>query len=258
MGYSLRVNAKNRYRVPSRLQPAVRVLTECAASSSGYISPSSASTPKSANWWATSRTQADAWEEKERRVFHHDFRTDSMGVAIPYGLYDVQDNRGALIVGVSHDTSAFAAHSIAYWWSSEGSCPHRRATGLWILAHTGGSNGYRTYAWKTELQSQLANAFGLAVTVAHYPTGASKWNPIEPRLFSAISLTWAGEPLNSYQKILNFARTTTTKTGLAVTAYLDRRNYLVGLKSSPDEIAALRLQRHEVLPHWNYSITSQM
>ena len=94
--------------------------------------------------------------------------------------------------------------------------------------------------------------------MAHYPTGASKWNPIEHRLFSAISLNWAAEPLDSYQKILNFARTTTTKTGLAVTAYLDRRNYLVGLKPSPDEIAGLRLQRHEVLPHWNYSITPQL
>jgi transposase-like protein len=106
-----------------------------------------------------------------------------------------------------------------------------RGTGLLILADTGGSNGYRTHAWKTELPSQLANAFGLAVTVAHYPTGASKWNPIEHRLFSAISLHGAAEPLYSHQKILNFART--TKTGLAVTAYLDRRNYLVGLKPFP-------------------------
>src|SRR5262249_61511700 len=106
------------------------------------------------------------------------------------------------------------------------------------------------------LPSQLANAFGFAVPVAHYPAGSSKWNPIEHRLFSAISLNWTAEPLDSYQKILNFART--TKTGLAVTAYLDLRNYLVGLKPSLDEIAALRLQRHEVLPHWNYSITPQM
>jgi len=198
------------------------------------------------------------WDREPRRVFDHDFRTDSIGVAIPYGIYDVQDNRGALIVGVSHDTPAFAAHSIAHWWSREGSLRYRRAKGLLIMADTGGSNSYRTNAWKMEVQSQLANAFGLAVTVAHYPTGASKWNPIEHRLFSAISLNWAGEPLDSYQKILNFARTTTTKTGLSVTAYLDRRQYLTGAKTSPAEFKALRLLPHEILPRWNYSITPQM
>ena len=90
--------------------------------------------------------------------------------------------------------------------------------------------------------------------MAHYPTGASKWNPIEHRLFSALSLNWAGEPLDSYQKVLNFARTTTTTTGLSVTAYFDRRHYPTGVKPSPDELASLRLQRHELLPNWNYTI----
>jgi len=107
------------------------------------------------------------------------------------------------------------------------------------------------HAWKTELQSQLANSFALAVTVAHYPTGASKWNPIEHRLFSEVSRNWAGEPLDSYQKILNYARTTQTQTGLQVTAYLDRRLYPCGLKPTPDQIASLRVQRHETLPEWN-------
>jgi hypothetical protein len=198
------------------------------------------------------------WGGAPRRVYDHDFRTDSIGVAIPYGIYDLHENRGALVVGVSHDTPAFAAHAIAYWWRQEGSRRYSGSRQLLILADTGGSNSCRCYAWKTEVQSQLANSFALTVTVAHYPTGASKWNPIEHRLFSEVSRNWAGEPLDSYQKILNYARTTTTQTGLKVTAYLDRRNYPCGLKPAPEQIASLRLHRHETLPQWNYTIKPQM
>jgi len=198
------------------------------------------------------------WESSPRPVYDHDFRSDSIGVAIPYGIYDLMENRGALVVGVSHDTPAFAAHAIAHWWHQEGSSRYRSSHRLLILADTGGSNGCRCYAWKTQLQAQLANVFSLTVTVAHYPTGASKWNPIEHRLFSEISRNWAGEPLDSYQKILNYARTTKTETGLRVTAYLDRRYYACGLKPTPDEIAAIRLHRHETLPHWNYTIKPRL
>jgi hypothetical protein len=198
------------------------------------------------------------WESAPRCVYDHDFRTDSIGVAIPYGIYDVLENRGALVVGVSHDTSAFAAHAIAHWRHQEGSTRYRASRQLLILADTGGSNSCRCHAWKTELQSPLANSFALAVTVAHYPTGASKWNPIEHRLFSEVSRNWAGEPLDSYQKILNYVRTTQTQTGLQVTAYLDRRYYPCGLKPTPDQIASLRLLRHETLPEWNYTIKPQL
>ena len=198
------------------------------------------------------------WEGEARRVFDHDFRTDSIGVAIPYGIYDVTENRGALVIGVSHDTPAFAAHAIAHWWQRQGAPRYSGSRQLLILADSGGSNSCRCHAWKTELQSQLANAFTLAVTVAHYPSGASKWNPIEHRLFSEISRNWAGEPLDSYQKILNYARTTTTQTGLRVSAYLDRRYYPRGRKPTPEQIASLRLQRHETLPQWNYTIKPQL
>lgn len=198
------------------------------------------------------------WECTPRRVYDHDFRTDSTGVAIPYGIYDVHENRGALVVGVSHDTPAFAVHAIAHWWRREGSQRYSGSRQLLILADTGGSNGCRCYAWKTELQSQLANSFTLAVTVAHYPSGASKWNPIEHRLFSEVSRNWAAEPLDSYQKILNYARTTRTQSGLTVTAYLDRRHYPCGLKPSPEQVAALRLHRHDTLPEWNYTIRPQL
>ena len=198
------------------------------------------------------------WERTPRRVYDHDFRTDSIGVAIPYGIYDLAENRGALVIGISHDTPAFAAHAIAHWWRQEGSQRYAASRQLLILADTGGSNGCRCSAWKTEIQSQLANSYALAVTVAHYPTGASKWNPIEHRLFSQVSRNWAGEPLDSYQKILNYARTTRTQTGLQVTAYFDRRYYPCGLKPTPHQVASLRLQRHETLPEWNYTIRPQL
>jgi hypothetical protein len=251
MGYSLRVNQKQistssspnrnlqfeylaelRYRFQRRHLPIVSVDSKKRELVGNFKNP------------------GRRWESAPRCVYDHDFRTDSIGVAIPYGIYDVMENRGALVVGVSHDTPAFAAHAIAHWWHQEGSTRYSGSRQLLILADTGGSNSCRCHAWKTELQSQLANSFALAVTVAHYPTGASKWNPIEHRLFSEVSRNWAGEPLDSYQKILNYARTTQTQTGLQVTAYLDRRLYPCGLKPTPDQMASLRLQRHETLPEW--------
>ena len=198
------------------------------------------------------------WDRSPLLVNDHDFRSDSTGVAIPYGIYDLLANCGSVFLGVSHDTSAFAAHSIAGWWKREGSLRYRRARHLLILADTGGSNSCRRHAWKTELQAQLSNPFDLAVTVAHYPTGTSKWNPIEHRLFSEISKNWAAEPLSSYQKILNFLRTTTTKTGLAVSAYLDRAHYPTGLDADPALFRSLRLRPHKTLPAWNYTITPNL
>jgi Rhodopirellula transposase DDE domain len=198
------------------------------------------------------------WDRSARRVNDHDFPSDATGVAIPYGIYDLLANRGSVMVGVSHDTSAFAAHAIAYWWCQEGSVRYPRSRQLLILSDTGGSNGARRRAWKTELQSQLADSLGLTLTVAHYPTGASKWNPIEHRLFSEISKNWAGEPLDSYQKILNFIRSTRTQTGLSVTAHLDRRKYPTGAEPTPQQLQSLRLKPHEVLPKWNYTISPNL
>ena len=198
------------------------------------------------------------WDLSPRLVNDHDFRSDSTGVAIPYGIYDLLANRGAVMVGVSHDTSAFAAHAIAHWWRQEGAVRYPRSRQLLILSDTGGSNGARRRTWKTELQSQLADSLGLTLTVAHYPTGASKWNPIEHRLFSEISKNWAGEPLDTYQKILNFIRSTRTNTGLSVTAQLDRRNYPTGAKPTPEQLQSLRLKPHQVLPKWNYTISPNL
>ena len=194
------------------------------------------------------------WARSPVRVNDHDFRSDAIGVAIPYGVYDLTANRGAVFVGVSHDTAAFAVHSIAGWWQREGAARYRHGRQLLILADTGGSNSCRTGAWKTQLQTQLCNPFRLTVTVAHYPTGASKWNPIEHRLFSEISKNWAAEPLDSYSKILNFIRNTTTRTGLVVSAWLDRRQYPTATSPAPDQIRQLAIQPHSTLPTWNYTI----
>jgi hypothetical protein len=166
-------------------------------------------------------------------VNDHDFLTDASGVGISYGIYDSPNNRGTVCVGVSHDTPAFAAHSIATWWKREGTRRYGRAPRLLLLADSGGSNSCTSWAWKIELQRQLCNRFVLAVTIAHYPTDASKWNPIEHRLFSEISKNWAAEPLGSYDTMLKFIRTTSTKTGLVVTAYLDRNEYQTHLKPNP-------------------------
>lgn len=194
------------------------------------------------------------WDRTPLSVNDHDFRSDASGVGISYGIYDLTLNRGAVCVGISHDTPAFAAHSIATWWKREGSRRWGAARKLLILADSGGSNSCRYWAWKIEIQSQLCNAFGITVTVAHYPTGASKWNPIEHRLFSEVSKNWAAQPLLNYETMLKFIRTTKTNTGLVVTAYLDRTDYPTGLKQDPNLISSLNIKHSSVLPQWNYTI----
>lgn len=257
MGYSLPVNQK---QISTSFSPDRNLQFEYLAHLRNRFRhlPMVSVDSKKRELVGTFKNPGRRWDCAPQRVYDHDFRTDSIGVAIPYGIYDVHENRGTLVVGVSHDTSAFAAHAIAHWWQQEGSRRYSGSRQLLILADTGGSNSCRCHAWKTEVRSQLANSFALSVTVAHYPTGASKWDPIEHRLFSEISRNWAGEPLDSYQKILNYARTTTTQTGLKVTAYLDRRNYPCGQKPTPQQIASLRLHRHETIPQWNYTIKPQM
>lgn len=259
MGYSLRVNHKQiaTSKSPDRNRQ-FEYLTGLRAQFQRRHLPVISVDTKKRELVGNFKNPGQRWDREPRRVYDHDFRTDAEGIAIPYGIYDVQLNRGTFVIGVSHDTPAFAAHSIALWWEREGTHNYRRASEILILADSGGSNSSRTRAWKTELQSQLADAHRLKVTVAHYPTGASKWNPIEHRLFCWLSKNWAGEPLESYQKILNFARTTTTRTGLSVTAYLDRHHYQTGIKPSSEEYAAIKIRQHDILPRWNYTLSPRM
>jgi Rhodopirellula transposase DDE domain len=198
------------------------------------------------------------WDRSPVLVNDHDFRSDASGVAISYGIYDCLNNRGTVCIGISHDTPAFAAHSIATWWKEEGTHRYKGASKLLILADAGGSNSCRTAAWKTEIQTQLCNACGITAMVAHYPTGASKWNPIEHRLFSEISKHWAAEPLVSYQKMLNLIRTTKTETGLTVTACLDRKKYPTGLKPAPQTISSLNIKSSNIFPQWNYTVAPNL
>ena len=198
------------------------------------------------------------WDRSPVRVNDHDFRSDASGAGISYGIYETPDHRGTVCVGISHDTPAFAAHSIATWWKREGSRRHGKAPKLLVLADSGGSNGCRSRAWKTEIQTQLCNPSGITATIAHYPTGASKWNPIEHRLFSGISKHRAAEPLVSYEKMLGFIRNTSTKTGLVVTVYLDRHEYPTGLKPDPQLISSLALKPGKIPPKWNYTVAPNL
>ena len=152
----------------------------------------------------------------------HDFPGDALGRAVPYGVYDVTHNRGLIYLGTSGDTAAFAADAIAAWWQTEGRATWSNRDHFLLLADAGGSNSCRTRAWKERLQVQVCDRFGLTVTVCHYPTGCSKWNPIERSLFSQISRNWAGVPLRTWDTVLGFIRGTKTSRGLAVTAVLHR------------------------------------
>lgn len=157
------------------------------------------------------------------------------------------------MVGTSHETSAFAIAAIRAWWLDVGRRAYPGADRLLIEADSGGANGHRAWLWKAGLQ-QLADEFGLTITVTHYPTGASKWNPVEHRLFSPLSGNWAGQPLLSYETMLKFIRTTQTETGLRCRARLDTTEYDTGLKVTAEQQAQINLQRHRTLPKYNYTI----
>ena len=194
------------------------------------------------------------WSRSSIRVNDHDFRSMADGIAVPYGIYDRRANRAMVLVGTSHDTPAFAVESIGQWWALEGMQRYPKADHLLILADGGGSNGVNRRAWKDKIQSELCDRHGISVTVCHYPTGASKWNPVEHRLFSEISKNWAGRPLDSYETILNYIRTTRTENGLEVQAYLVAKEYPTGEKVSDERMAQLNILRHETLPKRNYTL----
>lgn len=197
-----------------------------------------------------------AWRPKgqPREVNVYDFPNLAVGVAIPYGTYDVQRNEGMVNVGTSHDTAEFAVGSIRQWWRLFGRRHYRKAGSLLICADGGGSNGSRVRAWRFHLQ-HLVDELKVPITVCHYPPGASKWNRIEHRMFSYISLNWKGQPLESYEAILNLIGSTRTRTGLKVTARLDAGDYETGVKIPDDEMKRLNIRMHRINPHWNYTIS---
>jgi hypothetical protein len=183
----------------------------------------------------------------------YDFPDLAKGTAIPYGMYDVERNEGFVNVGMSHDTSEFAVDSLRWWWQKYGRRQYPNATGLLLCADGGGSNGSRNRGWKVHLQ-QLANVMGKRIAVCHFPPGASKWNRIEHRMFSQISLNWQGVPLESYEAVVNLIAGTKTRAGLKVRARLDNRVYAKGQKVSQEEMAEVQLRPHSTNPRWNYEI----
>jgi transposase len=187
----------------------------------------------------------------------HDFIDPALGKANPYGVYDLATDTGWVSVGTDHDTAAFAVETIRRWWQATGPTCYPQASRLLITADGGGSNGYRTRLWKTELAA-LATDTGLQITVCHLPPGTSKWNKIEHRLFSHISMNWRGRPLTSHDVIVQSIAATTTRSGLTVHAELDTDTYPTGVKIPDTQIKTLHdtgaLHRHHWHPEWNYTL----
>ena len=240
MGYSLRVNHKKLAGAshPNRDQQ-FRYITElrerCAADNLPVISVDT----KKKELVGAFRNPGAKWDRSPELVNDHDFPSDAEGLAIPYGIYDPRANAGTVFVGRTADTPAFAVDCIEKWWRTEGRKHYPQAQSLQILADGGGSNSSTARAWKFNLQHRLCNRHGLRVTVAHYPPATSKWNPIEHRLFCEISKNWAGRPLDCYETILNYLRTTRTSTGLRVRAHLVRKTYKTGVKVTDAQMREL-------------------
>lgn len=201
----------------------------------------------------TFKNAGRTWRREPLDVFETDFPQDAIGKAIPYGIYDLGRNEGYVVVGTSHETPAFAVAAIRSWWLEVGRYHYRGKRELLVQADSGGANGNRCWLWKWGLQ-QLADEFGLTIAVTHYPTGASKWNLIEHRLFCHISSNWAGQPLISFETVLKFIRTTTTETGLHCRARLDRSKYKTGMTITREQKQQINLQLHRTLPQYNYTI----
>lgn len=201
------------------------------------------------------KNNGQEWHGKKKHtvVNVYDFKNLSDGKAAPYGVYDVVKNAGFVNVGVDHDTASFAVESIRRWWNTIGKklYPHKKE--ILITSDGGGSNGVRNRLWKKELQ-QLATETGLRITVTHLPPATSKWNKIEHRLFSYISINWRGKPLTSLETIIELISHTTTDAGLTVTAVVDTNIYPVGVKVSDTELQQINIVRNEFHPEWNYTI----
>ena len=187
----------------------------------------------------------------------HDFKDKQLGHAIPYGVYDLIADEGWVSVGITSDTATFAVNTIISWWEHLGKARYPHATTLTITADSGGSNSPRTRLWRVELQ-RLADQTGLEIRVCHFPPGTSKWNKIEHRMFSFVSLNWRGKPLESLEVIINLIAGTTTTTGLKIYARLDERVYEKGVEVADDQLAAVNITRHQFHGDWNYTITPSL
>jgi transposase len=257
LGYSLQANRKDKEgRSPPERDAQIVYLNEQARWFLERGQPVISVDTKKKELIGEFKNAGRTWRPKGHpvRVEVHDFPSAANGKAIPYGVYDLGHNHGFVNVGTSHDTPSFAAESIRLWWEDEGQSMYPTATELLLLADAGGSNSAQSRVWKVRLQ-ELADRLGRAITVCHLPPGTSKWNRIEHRLFSYISVHWRGQPLVDYQTVVSLIGTTTTTTGLTVTAHLDVDEYPTGERVSDAELAGLILQPHATYPRWNYTLS---
>jgi Rhodopirellula transposase DDE domain len=208
---------------------------------------------KKKEWVGDFKNPGRCWRRQDRIVLDHDFPSWAVGRAIPYGIYDVACDDGLVVVGTSHETPSCAVAAIRRWWLEIGCRRDAGKRRLLIEADAGGANDGRKWEWKVALQ-ELADEFGLIITVTHYPTGASKWNPIEHRMFSLISGNWSGEPLSSYETILGYIRGTRSSKGFHCRAHLDTTDYPTKYRVTSEAKRRVRLKPRPVLPKWNYTI----
>jgi hypothetical protein len=202
------------------------------------------------------RNAGRTWRKKGKpeEVNIYDFATLAAGKVVPYGAYDIALNKGFVSVGISSDTAEFSVESIRQWWRQLGVKHYAKAKELLITADCGGSNGSRNRGWKYYLQ-KFSDESKLTITVLHFPPGTSKWNKIEHRLFSFISMNWRGKPLISYEVVINLIKGTKTSNGLKVYARLDKKNYEKGKKFSNEDIDSLNIRKHVLYPLWNYTVS---
>jgi len=256
MGYSLQANAKNLEDSAAGRDQQFRYINRQVRQSLARQEPVLSVDTKKKERVGNFKNAGKTWRPKGQpmEVNVYDFPHLGVGPAIPYGAYDQQRNEGFVNVGISHDTAEFAVESVRRWWRWIGRRSYPKATRLLLCADGGGSNGSRNRAWKYHLQ-QFADQSALAITVCHYPPGTSKWNKIEHRMFSFISLNWQGKPLVSYETVINLIGATRTTTGLRVKAKLDTRFYEAGVKITDEEMEQINLRAHRTNPEWNYTIS---
>jgi hypothetical protein len=256
MGYSLQTNAKNLEESAVGRDRQFRYINRQVKQYLDRQEPVLSIDTKKKERVGNFKNAGKTWRPKGQpiEVNVYDFPHLGVGPAIPYGAYDQQRNEGFVNIGISHDTAEFAVESVRRWWRWVGRRNYSQAARLLLCADGGGSNGSRNRAWKYHLQ-EFADQSGLAITVCHYPPGTSKWNKIEHRMFSFISLNWQGQPLVSYETVVNLIGATRTASGLRVKAKLDTKLYEAGVKITDAEMKRLNLRTHRTNPEWNYTIT---
>ena len=256
LGYSLQTNRKSITGASSadrdeQFRYINRLVKRCLGRDEPVLSVDTKKKERVGHFKNAGRTWRPRGQPSDVNVYDYPHLGD--GPAIPYGAYDVGRNHGFVNVGITHDTAEFAVESLRRWWRLVGRRHYPTAQALLLCADGGGSNGFRNRAWKYHLQ-HLADQLGLEVTVCHYPPGTSKWNKIEHRLFSFIGLNWKGQPLVSYETVINLIGATRTKGGLRVKAALDAGQYDLGVTIPDAEMERLNIHPHKTLPNWNYTV----